>query len=250
MIIKEYGEKSLPKILLLHPMLADGKSMMKIVGSLQERYCFIAPDFSGQGEDNSEFECVEKEAEILNNYLKSQGYLDIELMFGASLGARIGLDMLVNQDIHYQTIVFEGAPLYRNARLMYFLMSFVFLKKQKKAKKHKGLAVHKMSQIYGIFGESMGHSFENMSQKSLKNIIFACSYFHFPHYSKELQERIFFEFGSQDADAKQSKEIKKHYPFVHIQLREGYGHCEFMAKNYQNYSCILEKYMQGVNNHG
>lgn len=28
MVIKEYGDKSLPKIVLLHPMLADGECML------------------------------------------------------------------------------------------------------------------------------------------------------------------------------------------------------------------------------
>lgn len=244
MIIKEYGNSSLPKVVLLHPMLASGQSMLKIAETMEGHYCFIAPDFSGQGEDESEFVSAKSEAEMLNTYLQSQGYFDIVLMFGASLGARIGLEMLTDSRIHYQTIVFEGAPLYKNAKLLYYMMSFVFLKKQKKAKKHPGLSQQKMSEIYGIFGESMGHSFEKMSSQSLKNIIKACSDFHFPQYSQDLQKRMFFEFGSQDKDAKQKNVILKEYPYVHVYLREGYGHCEYMARHYQEYGKVLENYMR------
>lgn len=48
MIIKEYGNRELPKIILLHPMLADGENMLRVTGGLEGRYCLIAPDLSGQ----------------------------------------------------------------------------------------------------------------------------------------------------------------------------------------------------------
>lgn len=244
MIIQQFGDLNLPKILLLHPMLADGKSMLRLVEPLKDQYCFIAPDFTGQGNDNGEFESAEKEARMLLEYLKEKDFCEIELMFGASLGARIGLTMLEDPALNCKTVVFEGAPLYRDAKLIYWMMCAVFLRKQKKALRFPGMAVEKMTQIYGIFGESMGHSFERMSPQSLKNIIKACSTFNFPEYSAELQKRIFFEWGSKDTDAKQRKTISKYYPHVHFMLREGYGHCEYMAKNYKEYAHILENYMK------
>ena len=40
MVIKEYGDNSLPKIVLLHPMLADGKIMLKLTEEMSKKSCF------------------------------------------------------------------------------------------------------------------------------------------------------------------------------------------------------------------
>lgn len=69
MQIQILGDETKPKLLALHPMLADDASMVHLAGHLREDYCIIAPDLSGQGKDTGDFESVEKEAEILYAYL-------------------------------------------------------------------------------------------------------------------------------------------------------------------------------------
>ncbi len=49
MVIHEYGDSSLPKIVLLHPMLADARCMLRLTESMEGVYCAIIPDLSGQG---------------------------------------------------------------------------------------------------------------------------------------------------------------------------------------------------------
>ena len=85
MVIKEYGDKNLPKIVLLHPMLADGACMLNLTKGMTGKYCFIAPDLSGQGSDDGEFENPEEEAYTLTEYLKNNNFRTIELIAGASL---------------------------------------------------------------------------------------------------------------------------------------------------------------------
>ncbi len=55
MVIHEYGDSSLPKIVLLHPMLADARCMLRLTESMGGTYCAIIPDLSGQGEDLGEY---------------------------------------------------------------------------------------------------------------------------------------------------------------------------------------------------
>ncbi len=50
MVIHEYSDSSLPKIVLLHPMLADARCMLRLTESMKGEYCAIIPDLSGQGE--------------------------------------------------------------------------------------------------------------------------------------------------------------------------------------------------------
>ncbi|MDO4324231.1 MAG: hypothetical protein Q4C61_17095 [Lachnospiraceae bacterium] len=82
MVIHEYGDSSLPKIVLLHPMMADARCMLRLTESMEEKYCAIIPDLSGQGEDSGEYGNARQEAEMLSLYLKKKGYTELELLMG------------------------------------------------------------------------------------------------------------------------------------------------------------------------
>ena len=244
MVIKAYGDKNLPKIVLLHPMLADGECMLHLTAGMTGRYCFIAPDLSGQGSDEGEFENPEKEARILIEYLKNNGFDTIELIAGASLGGVVGMLMLADADIRYKTAVFEGAPMYENARFICLIMKFVLLKMHRKA---MGMPLDKVSRImeakYGIFGECMAGNLVSISEGSLAAIVKACSDFSFPTIPEDMQKRIFLEVGSRDMNCRQNKVVWKHYPYLHIKVRKGYGHCVYPAVHDKEYGRLLEMYM-------
>lgn len=82
MVIHEYGDSSLPKIVLLHPMMADARCMLRLTESMEGKYCAIIPDLSGQGEDSGEYENARQEAETLILYLKKKGYTELALLMG------------------------------------------------------------------------------------------------------------------------------------------------------------------------
>ena len=244
MVIKEYGDKNLPKIVLLHPMLADGECMLKLTAGMTGKYCFIAPDLSGQGSDDGEFENPEEEAYTLTEYLKNNNFRTIELIAGASLGGVVGMLMLADEDIRYKTAVFDGAPMYENAKLIYQFMKFGFLKKHRKAAGMQLADVRRvMESKYGIFGECMAKNFVSISEESLVAIVKACSDFSFPPISEDMQKRIFLEVGSKDMNCRQNKVVLKHYPYLNIKVREGYGHCMYPATHHKEYGQLLEMYM-------
>ena len=171
MVIKEYGDSELPKVVLLHPMLAD-------------------------------------------------------------------------EDIRYKTAVFDGTPMYENAKFIYQLMKFGFLKKHRKAVGMQPADVHRvMESKYGIFGECMAKNFVSISEKSLVAIVKACSDFSFPPIPEDMQKRIFLEVGSKDMNCRQNRVVLKHYPHLHIKVREGYGHCMYPATHHKEYGRLLEMYM-------
>ena len=72
----------------------------------------------------------------------------------------------------------------------------------------------------------------------------ACSRFDFYPYPKDVQQRMYFEFGSKEIDARQAKTILRRYPFVHITLHKGYGHCQYMAAEKKAYLAMLEARMK------
>lgn len=248
MRIQIFGDEAKSKLLALHPMLADGASMVQLAGHLREDYCIIAPDLSGQGKDTGTFESAEKEAETLYAYLKEKGWLDIKLVYGASLGAAVGLELLPKPELKVYAAVFDGCPLYRNAPVLRWLLTKVFLKKHRKAVSNPGLSVKKMTELYGpVFGPSMGRTFETMSEASIQAIVAACSKCSFPQYPKELERNLHFEYGSKDSDLKIGKKnIARYYPNATLNVREGYGHCQYMSSLGERYGEVLEAYFTGA----
>ncbi|MGN1134848.1 MAG: hypothetical protein ACI4SF_01370 [Oscillospiraceae bacterium] len=245
MVIKIYGDVTKPKMLTLHPMLADGESMMRIMEHFLGDYCVIAPDFSGQGSDSGTFVDSKSEANTLAEYLISNNCTDIELLFAASLGASVGFELLAGNDMNIKTVVFEGAPMFeKTPGIITACIRSVFLKKQRKARANPGISEKRMTEIYGsVFGPSMGKSFERMSEQSLINILNACSRCPYPVLSESMQKHLFFEYGSKDKDSKAIKIIKKHYPYATVTLRQGYGHCEYLSSHCGEYGNLLEEYM-------
>lgn len=64
--------------------------------------------------------------------------------------------MLADADIRYKTAVFDGTPMYENAKFIYQFMKFVFLKIHRKAVEMPyGDGRRIMESKYGIFGERM-----------------------------------------------------------------------------------------------
>lgn len=164
---------------------------------------------------------------------------------GASIGGQVGMYLLGQGDISCKTAVFEGVPLYENAWLIYKFMKFGFLKKHRKAVQMPLAEVKKsMSARYGVFGDVMAENFVKMSEKSLINVVRDCSDFPFPPLPEAVQRRIFLEVGSKDINCRQNKTIWKHYPGVHIQVREGYGHCMYLSEHYAEYGKLVECYMR------
>lgn len=247
MRIQTFGDETKPKLLALHPMLLDGQSMVQLAGKLREDFCIIAPDLSGQGEDPGTFESAEQEAETLYAYLKENGWLDLVLVYGASLGASVGLELLAKPGLKVQAAVFDGCPLYRNAPVLRWGLTKVFLSKHRKAVRNPGLSERKMTELYGpVAGPSMGKHFETVSEASIRGIVAACSRCSFHRYPKKLEQRLYFEYGSKDFDLNEGrKNLAKYYPNATLTVREGYGHCQYMSSLGEGYGEVLSGYLRG-----
>lgn len=245
MLIKTYGDESKPKIIALHPMLAEGQSMVQLAGKLRKDYCIISPDLSGQGADIGDFESAEREAETLYAYLKDKNWLDIVLVYGASLGAAVGLELLAKPGLKVRAAVFDGCPLYKDAPILRWAMTKIFIKKHRKAVSNPGISEQKMTQLYGpLFGPGMGRTFERMSETSVRTIVAACSRCAFHRYPKELEQNLHFEYGGRDSDLKMArKNISRYYPGASLTVRENYGHCQYISDLGERYGEVLQGYL-------
>ena len=242
------GESYEPKILCIHPLLGNSKSVTEILNCIKGNYMFIVPDISAHGSDNEEFISAEKEADSLNKYLIENGFTDISLTIGFSMGSLIVLNALINRRISFGEIVLEGAPLYRLGKVMQKIVASSYLGARKNADKKPHAYFKQVTADFGEefaekYGEITRKKFITMSDSSIKNAALTCSYFNFPEFSEEVQKTVHFRYGSLEGNMKSGvKNVKKYYPYSEIIIEEGRKHCEYPFKEKELYAEMLSSF--------
>ncbi len=259
MIINEYNDTSLPKVVLLHGMGMDGRTMRLVTEGMSREYCLIIPDLTGQGRDTGTYESTLAEAEALTVYLLERGYTDVELLMGVSLGANVGMTMLAFPEVHYRTAVFEGAPMYEGSKFVAPMMKEAFyLLRAHMLRRPKDKLQAGMMKILGNapdprVDEAVGafiDAFRNISKETIFNVCDEVGDYPFYPIEPAVQDRVFLEFGSKDMNCGQVPNIKRHYPYVHVKINEGYAHCGYVVANLATYGAHLEEYMATYSDEG
>ena len=150
-------------------------------------YRYLIPDFSGHGEAaDSDYESAIKEAEHLSSYMKNQNIHEVQLAFGASMGAVVLMELLHGSDFRFSHLFFEGASMYTNAGLLNFMMKHIMVAKHRKAQAKPEIAVQKMAQLYGEnVKQIMAKQMIAISETSLVNVVHDCAYVNLPTLTPE-----------------------------------------------------------------
>ena len=130
-------------VLLLHPMLANAQMMQELLADpMGSDYRYLIPDFSGHGEAaDSDYESAAKEAAQLASYMKDQNIREVQLAFGASMGAVVLMELLQGSDLRFDHLFFEGASMYTGAGFLNFMMKRIMAAKHRKAQANPEIAV-------------------------------------------------------------------------------------------------------------
>ena len=116
MFIHEYGSKEDPLVLLLAPMMVSGEDLYQLMHPFfKHNYHYIAPDQGGHGKAGA-YISADEEYKTLKSFLLDEGYREIELVYGASLGVAIGYRLFMDPDFTVHHAWFDGVALSRNAR--------------------------------------------------------------------------------------------------------------------------------------
>lgn len=245
MTIYEYGDRSKPHILLIHGMWMIHEMMLPYVDKLRDDYHIIAPDLTGHGSDTGRFESAQKEASEIVDWLVQNQMTELALVFGASLGGVIAMDVISNETVlHTHCAVMEGASLTRVRGVEWlFRAMFCAMKKHPETIANMYASLPELDEDAGrMLSDTMARTDKEM----LSNLVHSCNSYSFETrpLSPELQRHLFFEFGSKDSHLVCRKSIKKYYPGAKIITRKGYGHCEYMFTHSDQYAELLKSYME------
>ncbi len=244
MYINEYGDSSLPKVIILHPMEVTGEEIYHLIlPYLKGAYCFIAPDQGGHGKSDH-YLSLENEVDTLKKYLLEKGYTDIRLLFGASMGVTVAYELLKDEEFHFDRIWFDGGMLAKSAPVMNRLMRMVFLKAAHLFRKDPDATSNRVE----LYGETLaGMMKENMihlSDEDIRHICGTCCHRNLVKLPMETQERMHLEWGETDFALRPSKRSQaKYFPGTETVIRKGYAHCSYMAQNLESYVAQIESFI-------
>ena len=246
MVIHTYGDPGDPVVILLHPMLITGEQMYEMLGTkLKGNYFFISPDQGGHGDDKDDYVSPDKDAEELYRYLKENGYTDIALLFTASMGGVPAMQLLSKEDLHFRSVHIDGTPLAKLDPVTALIMQLLYQKYRKQAIKDPSKVAAALGKQYGEeAGRKMAEQFAKLSAKSVWRIVKYCTIGSAVPLSDELCSRMTFEWGEKEIDAKGGRPLaEKMYPSSKVIIRKDWDHCEYMAKNRQQYADELSAEM-------
>ena len=227
-----YGDPTKPKILAIHPMLVDSGCVARILGDIREQFCIVAPDLSGHGSDPGHFVSAAADAKALLAALTEKGWTEVVIIWSASLGAVVALELLTHRELHAEAMVFESLPLVKDSPFLRRMVHNTLISKRRQALERPAWVRAALIKAAGpVFGPVMEEHLFRMQEQELENIAVSCVAHKLPKFPPERQCRMFFDFGSEDFMAKNvDRMLKRTYPQAHVTLHKGCNHCQYPAR--------------------
>ena len=234
-------------VMLLHPMLATSMMMhMLLVSRMSDQHRYIIPDFSGHGDAVEEtYISAYEEARALHDYLIKNDVHDIQMAYGASMGAVVLMELLRYSDITIHQLFFEGASMFEHAGCLNAIIKRMMLLKRHKARAHPERVAPKLATLYGEEAKGiMAKQMLSISKESLKNIVTDCSHVHLANLTLEQQKNTVFAYGEKDANRKKATQIcASRYPHAKLKIWPNEGHCTYVTSSPDEYAQILENFI-------
>lgn len=246
MYINEYGNPNNPKLIFLAPMMVTGADLYSFISPyLKGDYFIIAPDQGGHGKAGA-YISADDEYKQLKECLLRNGYTDIKLVYGASLGVAVGWRLFMDETFNVEHAWFDGVALSdKPSRMSEILISKIFKSRKKKLDKTHVEASKTLVKWYGYdFGKIMTKNFERITMSDIDAICYACCHYDMKVLTTKQQRKLHLEYGEMDFDLKLSKKsLRKYLPDVKPIIRKGYPHCGYMAAHTKEYAEEMEAFI-------
>lgn len=249
MYINEYGNKNQPVVVLLAPMMVSGEDLYRLMSPyFQEEYHFVSPDQGGHGKAGA-YISAEEEYRTLKDFLIGNGYTDIELVYGASLGVAVGYRLFLDPDFHVRHAWFDGVALCRNTGVPEWFMKHLFRSRKKKLARTKVKVSSSLVKMYGYeFAMMMTQNFARITEEDIDAICHACCHYDLRKLTEQEQAKLHLDFGEKDFDWLYSrKTIPVYMPEAELVIRPGYPHCGYIAAHPKEYTEEIEAFMKKGN---
>ena len=248
-----YGNERNPIIIMLTSSFCSAESLEYLYSDLAEDYFVIVPEYNGHYEGSKDFTTRHKEAAEIVQYLTSRQVKDICLIYGQSMGAEIGMELinqLLKHRIHIESAFFDGGTFLRQPKLYKAIMNF---KHKSMMNKMKNQSVDEVvnwksvdefrnqdTQTMRPVIESMVKTAPVISEESIKNETEARYTFNVPPIPEDMQENIFFVYAKEEKNFKSCfKHLIEAYPLANFKTLSGQGHLTYSVKKTDDYLRVI-----------
>jgi hypothetical protein len=249
-----FGKEENPVMVMLPGSLCPSSSMSYLYDIWKEDFYIIAPDYNGYDE-NSTFSTRQDEAKGIVQYLKKQGITHIKMVYGQSMGAEIGIELvhqLFDAGITVDKAFFDGAPCIKLPKAYKAVVQAIFLKAIRLLRENKADDMMNMKFVKQLTNgdtESLRPMMEPvmevvpyLTDESVINQTECCYTFDFPAFDKNNQKKLYFLYSKEEKAYKTCfKKVKKAYPNANYKVLTGYGHMTYSVRETEKYTQMIRK---------
>lgn len=247
MIFREFGDKALPTIVLLHGGGLSWWAFTDIIPLLKEKYHVVTPIIDGHGDDGkTTFISIEESAQKLLQYIDTNINGNVHALCGLSLGGQIIIDVLSRRVDIAKYAVIESAMvippgsltrlLAKSSGMFYGLIRYKwFAKLQAKA-----LYINK-----NLFNQYFNDS-KNMSKESLVNISISNVGYKVPVGLKYSKAKVMIIIGGKEMRImdKSARKLISILPNARLYKYPGMRHGELSLARSKEYIALINRLIE------
>ena len=234
------GNKENPAVLFFHAMGVTGDSSEPVAEYLQEKYFCIMPTSTVYCKGQR---YVSKADEVwqVEEFLRKNGVEQLALVVASSIGADLAIAFLTNTELPVEHVFFDGGqfaqislPLRRiMTPFLYLAIKSLYWSKGKTLGKILWCDDEAIKPYFIAAGKEL--TYGNL-RRQLADSLEDKSFLPLP---EELQERIYFEFGSTEEHYKYRDAVINAYPHGNYPVFEGYNHMQFQIRDPEGFAAML-----------
>ena len=245
MLFQTMGNKENPAVLFFHAMGVTGDSSEPVAKYLQENYFCIMPTSTvyckGQRYVSKADEVRQVEA-----FLRKNGVERLALVVASSIGADLAMAFLKSTELPVEQVFFDGGqfaqislPLRRiMTPFLYLAIKSLYWSKGKTLGKILWCDDEAIKPYFIAAGK--GLTYGNLRRQLAESLEDKP----FPTLPEDLQERIYFEFGSSEDHYKYRDAVMNAYPHGNYPVFEGYNHMQFQIRDPEEFATMLRSVME------
>ena len=240
MKFRTLGNPSNPAVLFFHAIGVTGESSEPVANHLQDRYYCILPTSTVYCEGQKYTSKIDEVRQV-EEYLNLQGVEYLELVLASSIGADLAMALLTGTKLSIGHVFFDGGQFAQiRSATRHIMMPFLYLA-IKSLYWSKGRTLKK---ILWCDDDSIKPYFiaagKNLTYTNLRrHILYSLEDKPFPSLPEELQNHIYFEFGSIEDHFKYRQAVMKAYPSGNYPVFEGDNHMQYQIRDPKGFAEML-----------
>ncbi|MCR4585295.1 MAG: alpha/beta hydrolase [Lachnospiraceae bacterium] len=226
-----FGNENNEVMVLIHGMLTPWQIWEDAAEYFSKVYYVVIPELDGHSQDETTiFESLEKETEVIRDYLLHNFEGKIHVLCGLSLGGRIAAGLAGTLGISVDYLVLDGAPLLKMPGVFTELLkqSYVNIIHKTRQRDYKVLESAKKEFLPERYLGNYLNIADKIEDQSVKKIVEgAFDSFTFKTYDSSM--KIMFMHGTKGNELlakKAAQKMKEANPQTQIRVFDGYRHAQ------------------------